>query len=168
MQRGKLVILAIVGVALLLSGFAWWRQYSQGWRVRQMWGGKDASLLYRAPQIELLTLGADEPSSEAEHLTVDRQRMFVMGRKDVHGTPGLIHARWCLIDDASFDWASTGDDGCRGGWQYAFRCTEKERTATLALDLTCGRAYLVERETGVKLTEPARKALAKYVADHFE
>ena len=41
-------------------------------------------------------------------------------------------------------------------------------TATLALNLKCGRAMLLETAADARLVERISKALAKYIGDHFE
>src|SRR6186997_3305623 len=145
MQRGKLVILAIVGTALVLAGYAWWHRYQQGRRSLTLWGAKQAQLIRHAPRVELLTLGYGDTQNEDDSLMIGGRFFPVLKRADVSREPGLVHARHVFIEDSSFHWSANASD-CRGNWDYALQFSNGNESIHLALDLTCGRAYLVENQ----------------------
>jgi hypothetical protein len=167
MQRGKLVIVAIVGTALVLAGYAWWHRYQQGRRSLALWGAANAQLIRHAPRVELLTLGEGDTSAKGSSLKIDGRLVSVLKRADVSSEPGLIHARHVFIEDSNFNW-SASDSDCRGDWSYALRFSNGDESIHLALDLKCGRAYLVESQADGRLIKRVREALAKYLDDHFE
>lgn len=167
MQRGKLVIVIMVAVALAMAGFAWWHRYQQGRRSLALWGPEAAQLIRHAPQVELLTLGDQPPRAGEESLVVADRMIAIVKREDISRARGLVHARHVLIEDASFDWDADPAD-CQGDWGYALRFSKGTNSVTLLLDLKCGRAKLLEHQADVRLIERISKALAKYIGDHFE
>lgn len=167
MQRGKIVILVMVAVAIALASFAWWHRYQQGRRSLQLWGTQSAQLIRHARHVELLTLGTAPPRDGEESLEIEGRQVGIVKREDISATRGLVHARHVLIEDASFDWDRTAAD-CGGDWSYALQFSEGKEKVTLALDLKCGRALLLEKQTDVRIIERISKALAKYIGDHFE
>lgn len=144
--RGKYIIVAIAVVALSLATFAWTFQYLRGRRVLELWGS-EAALLIRveADRVELLVL-EDVPADDARdetRLDIDGAERIVARRIDLTGTPGILHARQALIEDASFNW-SRQRDACQPRWPFALQFTQGERTATVAIDTHCQLARLVE------------------------
>jgi len=57
MNRGKIVIVIIVGVALLAAGFSTWYHYRNQHRAQNFWGATTALLIDKAPDVAVLRLG---------------------------------------------------------------------------------------------------------------
>lgn len=164
MNRGKLVILVMFGVAIGLGAIAVFVRYQQGDRALNYWGTEAAQLIRHAPKVELLWLSnSDDPPAESEileNLTIDGQICTVVRRKDISQSRGLVHARHALITDRSYRFDEPRGD-CQPAWVYVLRFTDGDRMATLSFDVCCGRARLVETDREVSIA-PAIGALEEF------
>lgn len=112
---GKIVILTILGLALLATGYAWWYQRQRGQQILDFWGAETAFAIRHAKEIELIRLDAGDD----EAISLGEAR-------------GLIHARQALIVDASYDWESVAND-VTPKWQYALRFSDEEKQTESSL-----------------------------------
>lgn len=155
-DRGKLAVVAIVAVALGLATFAWYWRWHAGHRAAAFWGPEVALLIRGAPKAELLLLKPLEEPQESDSDELDSLpengagRLSIGGRSyaiaesvDLANTPGLIHARHSLAEDASFVWDPPADE-CPGDWTHAMRLEGNGSSAVLAFDFECRRIALVE------------------------
>lgn len=78
-------MLAIMTIAVLAAGFAWWWNFNRGRKALAFYGPEAATLIRTAPKVEILR---PEPD----------------GNIDISKAPGLINARASLLSDASYDW----------------------------------------------------------------
>jgi len=109
MQRGKILILAIAGIAISMASYTCWHHYRKGYHALQMWGSADGTLIRHARQVRLIKLGSgyaesQENQSELGKLRVGQKDFPVVGTQDISLVRGLVHARHPLIVDRSFDW----------------------------------------------------------------
>ncbi len=151
MIRGKLVILFIFGLSAVMGGYAWWHHYHQGRRSLEFWGADAAALIRYAPQVEILRL-SNEPNGEWESLQVDQAALSISQRRDITGTPGLVHARQALIEDQSFAW-DHAPSSLPAEWYFALRFTEGERRVVVLWDRVSNRVRLLEGGQTAELTE---------------
>lgn len=160
MASGKLVILAIMTVAVAAAGFAWWYQYQRGRESLAYWGSEGAYLIHHAPNVELLKLGRSEKTANQETVL----GATVLTVRELSQVPGLTHARQALITDASFDWQASPHTSPT--WEYALRFREGERSLTIAFDLTAGYAQSLNQERPIRLVPTFSQGLQKFLADH--
>jgi len=140
--RGKLVILFIFGLSAVMGGYAWWHHFNQGRKCLELWGGEAAALIRYAPVVEAIRLGESSEKS-GDTISVGGQSILIEQQADISGTPGLVHARQALIEDASFLWNQTVPTE-PAQWRYALRFIDGERHVTVAFDEIGTRVHLVE------------------------
>lgn len=136
---GRIIILTMFGIALALSGGAWWYHYSTTRRAAEFWGAEGARLLVKAPRLEFLELG--ERAAGAKPQAREEAGEVVAGRavtavQDLSDKPGLIHLRFVFTQDANFGWseiASQRVDVADAQWAYALRFEEGERQLVILL-----------------------------------
>ncbi len=117
MNRGKLVTVGIVLVAVAAASTAWWYSSVRGKHALAFWGGPAAFLIRTSEWTELWRFadaGDDAPASVVSG-SVGKSNVE---RFDVSRAPGLVHLRQALISDASYDWTETLPDGAPN-WQFA-------------------------------------------------
>lgn len=130
--RGKIAVLAILGLALAMAAFAWWWNRQQGRRSLEFWGKEGALAIRDAPQVELIKLipfSADEPDNTAGFRTPGGGWKGT-ATKDLGSVQGLGNARHALLEDASFQWEQPLDIA-GADWQYAVRFRGEEETTVL-------------------------------------
>ena len=64
MQRGQVLILAIVGIAVAMASYTCWHHYRKGYHALRMWGPESATLIRHAQQVRLLKLAPGSGSRE--------------------------------------------------------------------------------------------------------
>ena len=164
-HRGQFIILCIFVLAIAASVFAVWHHHRQGRRAMKLWEIDSAMLIERAGRVELLQLASqDDPTGPGEELDIGGRIVLVTGRKDVSRAGGILHARHALLVDASFDWEAPRDRNFAGRprWDYALRFSDSGRTATVALDLSSGRARLLERGKEASIA-PIADGMRKFI-----
>ena len=157
-NRGKAVIVGIFAVALLLSSYAWWHQFQQGRRCRELFGTKAVQLIRLAPQVELLRL--EQKSALASHLNPPEGTLRIAGdtvlisqHVEITGTSGLLHARHALLQDINYQWDASRSD-CTSHWSFALRFSQNGEDVIIAFDTKCNRVGLNGSEnTGPLLPE---------------
>ena len=185
-DRGKIVVSFILLVALGLAVFAWYWRWQQGHRAAEFWGAQTSQLIRGARQTELLVLEpADEQvdpldaaAAETEEalpvLSINGQRYQVAATYDLASTPGLIHARHSLTEDASFHWDQSVD-ACDENWTHAMRLAQDGRSTVLVFDFRCKKIYDLEQGKTIsvlpriaegfeRIVERAEAAVGKQVA----
>lgn len=116
---GRLVILVTVGLALAMSGGAWWYQYQASRQAAAFWGADAARLLVGSEQVVLLELG--EPLAEGDGEAVAGRA--IAATCELSDKPGLVHLRHAFTQDADFDWTGRRRQLLQdsGPWAYALR-----------------------------------------------
>lgn len=137
-NQGKWVIVGILVTAVVAASGAWYYQFVQGRRVLEQWGPENALRMRLAPQCTLFALQPSPASTETD--TAERQTLSIGGglhwvtwQRELAGTPGFVHARQALIQDASYAWDATTVD--TGPWSYALRFVDDAGVTLLAFDL---------------------------------
>jgi hypothetical protein len=140
LNQGKLVIVFIFGLSAVMGGYAWWHHYTQGKRCVELWGADAGEMIRYAPQVEVMQLDSAD-SAEAAAMQIQDQPVKILAQKDITNTPGLVHARQALIEDASFLWKA--DLKGPSHWQYMLRVTDGDQQVSVAFDCDQGRVRLV-------------------------
>lgn len=89
---GTRLVLAMVGLAAALAGFAIWFQWRQTHRCLDFYGPTVARAIQTAARVEVWNLRASG------------DRVQAVGRRDVSRAAGLVHLRHGLVEDANFAW----------------------------------------------------------------
>ena len=154
-NRGKLAVLAMLGIAAALAGFGLWWNVSSGKRTLDFWGREaGARIIDPDATVELLWLQPAADSARQERLVIGGRSFAAVKAADVTGARGLVHARHSLLEDASFDWETPATDG---NYSLAVRFRDAAGTTTVALDWSGGQVAHVE-------SGQERKAATKIVA----
>jgi hypothetical protein len=138
-NRGKFVIVGIVGVGLVaaLASVLYHRQ--SGRHVLEMWGTETTLLVARAPTVRVLQLQPAQnatPSDEAQpiqRLGIGGEFYVVAAAKDATEARGLSNIRRAMVLDASYDW-SAANQAAALHWQYAMEFAEGEQRALVLFD----------------------------------
>lgn len=140
MNQGKLVIVFIFGLSVVMGGYAWWHHYTQGRKCVEFWGANVGEAIRYAPKVEVLKLIPPE-ATDSEMIRVRGETLEVSAQRDITATPGLVHARQALIEDASFLWDA--DTAGPSNWQYVLQFTDGALKVQVAIDCDRGRVQLV-------------------------
>ena len=120
---GKLVILAMIALALAAAAASFWYHRATGARALEFWGPEAARHIARAPLIDVWEIGGQE--GRPPHKT---QRVAVAGAAivrqwDASHARGVGNIRRTLIEDASYDWTRRSHVG--GRWRYHLRFSDE-------------------------------------------
>jgi hypothetical protein len=150
---GKLVIIAILSVALIAAGTSWWFRYTATSRAVRFWGPQAARLIRDAPVVELREYGS-QPDADFMRLT---------NRRDISHAPGLVHLRNALLEDRSFKWPA--EFAMPGRWQWAivFR-DESANAATVYFTGDWEQVGSADHERTLSC-QPISSGLAKFVEE---
>ena len=139
MQRGQVLILAILGIAVAMASYTCWHHYRKGYHALRMWGTESATLIRHAQQVRLLKLAPSSGSREENHLINDRIRIgeedfTIVQARDISTIRGLVHARHTLIVDRSFDW-DRNVTSAPAEWEFALEFSDQDQHVTLVFAL---------------------------------
>lgn len=100
---GKLVIIAILAVALVGAGASWWFRYNATHRAAAFWGPEASRLIRDAPVVELYQF---EPSSQTTTEFDELRRVLdaPSNARDISSMRGLTHLRNALLEDRNYNW----------------------------------------------------------------
>jgi hypothetical protein len=128
---GRVIILATFGLAVAMSGGAWWYHYTQVRHAAAFWGSPDARLLVRGPEVTFFELGdlSDEPVGKDAQSIAGRS---VISTSDLSGKQGLVHLRHALYQDSNFQWESRRREpiDAADDWVYAVRFADGHEAMT--------------------------------------
>ena len=165
-MRGKVVILSIVAVALLATGFGIWFQRQKTYLVLQWLGPDAARCISRAEQVFFLEFPSEAPQGEfssATSIIIADKEVAIIRRMEVTKEPGLVHLRHALTQNASYQWQAP--NSANGDWEFALQFVYRSQTSTLLFDLN--RQMVCHLETGesVALAEHFGAGVQHYRAD---
>ncbi len=171
MQRGKIVIVLIVGVAVAMAGYTCWHHYRKGYHALRFWGQQAATLIRHAPQVELLKLAGDRQSDDEVFigkaapqsvLRIGDQDVPVLQRDDISSMRGLVHARHTLIVDRNFNWQQSAIDPATD-WDFALRFSDQQQQVTLVFSLQQRTVRSLDHDRQLKMNEAIDR-----IAEFFE
>lgn len=136
----------------LVSGDGWLclvASLHAGPTVRGVLGSRTAEMIRYAPLVKVMKLAPPE-ADDMETIQIQGEPHGVSASKDITATPGLVHARQALIEDASFLWNEIPSGP--SNWQYVLRFADGDQQISVALDCDQGRVLLVgtDRQTTLK------------------
>jgi len=144
-QRGKLVIVLMISIAVAMAGYAWWHQREAGRLSAEFWGTESAIAVRYAPSVEFVPLQTKvENADSTANVQVICGGEYVVGNAiDVTRTRGLVHARHALVDDLSYDWKAPTDKEAH--WEFLLRFRDQDHTVTAAIDAEQGLVCTVDQ-----------------------
>ena len=170
---GKYAIIFIMGVGIVSAVGSQWYYYHLQQRPLALWGVAEANLMLNAPLADALLLApADKapakklaPDELRERITIGKEHLVALKRKDVSTAPGFTHVRACLVSDESFDWsAPTGD--CEPEWTYGLEFNNGDALVMLLFAPNCGRAMLVDTGTSASM-QPVMPGIVRFMKEQF-
>jgi len=189
MNRGRLVIVLIVVVAVAAGVFSLWYHYRNQQRAQKFWGTTTAVLIAneRAPEVEVLELGkphaggaldeaaADDGARQADEkpsadqpppslaVEFNETPWSVERRKDAAGAKGVNNLRRALVLDSTFDWGEA-QAKAEPRWQYALAVAGGRNKATVLFDFDSRQVGLAGgRKTALLHPEATRDFQAFFV-----
>ncbi len=175
-NRGKLVIIAIVGVGLLAASLSVLYHRQSGRRVLELWGTETALLVARAPQVRVLELRPADAEEEPAPLDGNApiQRLGIGGRfyviadsKDAAEARGLSNIRRAMVLDASYDWKAAGETAAPN-WQYAMEFAEEGHRAMVLFDFESRRVGSTVNERTAALQPVAASDWRVFFAEQWD
>jgi hypothetical protein len=162
---GKLVIVAILTVALGAAGASWWFRYAATHRAAEFWGPEVVRLIRDAPKVELLRLGS--PNTIGLHSSAVTDYVETTDYLDVSKGRGLVHLRNALLEDRSYDWPAQPKKK-RSFWSWALRFGDDARGESVTISIGSDCDY-VSNLTGEQMlsSRPILDGLHKMFA-HLE
>jgi hypothetical protein len=182
-KHGPVVIVAILFVALAMSAFAWWYRAQQSRRAMAFWGAEFAWVILRGEQVEVARLEragdvAEDASSldvtpiadgthASETVTIQGQRFLVRETKVISGSPGLVHARHALVEDASYDWLAA-PTSLPGDVAFLLRFSDGRKQALAAFDLNSAAVVRLHGDSQQAVSiSPILAGLRKFFTRHY-
>ncbi|MEX2170793.1 MAG: hypothetical protein WD851_15860 [Pirellulales bacterium] len=105
-KSGKLLILAILAIALTSGVFSWWFRWSATRRVAAFWGPEITTTIRDARRVEAYRL-AEEGIETDQTLTAGNREYPVEKRIDASQGHGLVHLKQALLEDRSYEWEAS-------------------------------------------------------------
>jgi hypothetical protein len=157
---GKWIIGGAFGLALAMSGGAWWYHYTQVRQAAEFWG-TDGRLIVRGSDVTFYELG--EPGSAPS----DIAGRPISVTKDLSDERGLVHLRHVFYLDANFVWEErTEEPATATPWRYAIRFGEGEVEAVVLLTADFARTGRLRGDVVDAVPSPRiRESLRRYLAD---
>ena len=142
-KSGKLLILAILAIALTSGVFSWWFRWSATRRVAAFWGPEVTTIIRDAQRVEAYRLAPDGIETD-QTLSAGKREYPVEKRIDASQGHGLVHLKQALLEDRSYDWeASVVHDELIPRWALMFHPPAAQVLGTpviLLFDDACERA----------------------------
>jgi hypothetical protein len=131
-NSGKLLIGAILAVAILLAGAGWWFRYEATNEAARFWGPHAVRLIRDAPGVEL---------ARGSQVSTARQPG---SSRDVSQAHGLTHLRNALLEDRSFTGTKSIESRSmapgtlfQGGWSLVFHDPSRGEELTIFFPTDC-------------------------------
>lgn len=127
----RLVIVAMLVLAVSAAVTAIWYLRGLSRRTIEQWGPTAGQLILQAPHIEawrLEPVGEDDAETR-ETISVDGQRLAIVERRDLSQAPGVTNVRRALMNDASYAWDDPTTESSH--WTHALQFSNAGRQATL-------------------------------------
>jgi hypothetical protein len=164
---GKLVIGAILLVALAAAGTSWWFRYSATHRAAEFWGPRKARLIRDAPVVDFWV---HEPpgdlKSTVDALVSTDGVIDPTTVREITAARGLVHLRNALLDNRSFNWPpGPPKPGVRWGWVLRFRNVEAKESTVVLLSSDCKQITSIGRSDAVLSSEPIAAGLSEMIAE---
>jgi hypothetical protein len=187
MNRGKLVIVIILGVALVAAAFSTWYRYRGQHRAHDFWGTSTALLIADAPQVKAYQLGEAGPTAEdapaaAEGATPDEAAAADLPPpthvefhgyewkidtiKDAQAARGINNVRTALVLDMTYDFKSPAPAD-EPDWRYALAVNNGKHWATLLFDFDTRQVALAGGKKTILLDKAASADLRQFFAEVF-
>lgn len=141
-----------------MGGYAWWHHYSQGKKCVALWGAESGELIRYGSIVELLQVESRKLAGD-ETIKIGGSEQTIIAQRDITATPGLVHARQALIEDASFLWKELPEAVPQ--WQYVMRFTEDEKQVAVAIDCQHGYVRLIGTDKQATLNQHLRTGYSK-------
>lgn len=155
---GKVVVVAIFGLALLMTGLAWYWNYLRTKGPLEFWGAEGALLIRRADQVRLFQI---QPQSDPQP-----SNLQVLKEADISKALGLVNARQPLQDDGTYQWNAAIPEKPTYTHGVEFRRDGKEQTVLFDFDNRLVRNLRTGKSAGVvpKIATGWRDYASKHLA----
>ncbi len=155
-NSGKILVLALVGIALLLGVTSWWYRYEAAHRASQFWGPVASRLIAQGEGFEAIT--QDAAGNET--------------RTDLGSARGQAHLRHAFMSDSNFAWDKPVDAAAIE-WRWTLRfykgnadegnTGDEQAKVLLSADLkTIGKRDPATKEVKAFPCEPMTDSLTAY------
>jgi hypothetical protein len=182
-NRGKLVIVFILAVALGAAGFSLWHHYRGQHQSLDFWGASTAVLIAEAPHVEVLQLGAARPLDTQEDsdplggaaddgkppeaaVAFGDSAWSVEASHEAIEARGATNLRRALVLDTTFDW-HTPSTAPTPKWQYALEVNNGRLWATVLFDFDSHCVALAGGKKTALLDPAANEDFRAFFTEQF-
>ncbi len=152
-NRGKLVIVGIVGLAVAAAALSTWYHYRHSHRALDFWSPQAALTIAEAPEVLVMQLArVDQPQAADRAIEFQGGWWRIVAEHDAKGARGMANLRRALVLDTTFDW-QTQNDG-QPQWQFAATYGAGSEATTVLFDFNSRQVARPER-TRTALLDPA-------------
>ena len=164
---GRVIILSAFGLAVAMSGGAWWYHYTQVRQAAAFWGSPGGRLLVRGPEVTFYELGEilDEADGNEAETIAGRP---VVASSDLSGKQGLVHLRHALYQDSNLQWEGRRREpiDAADDWVYAVRFADGDEEMTALFPRDFSRVGQVDGEELDVLPSPRiSESVRRYLTD---
>ena len=196
MQRGTITILLILAVAVLAATASVFYHYANQRYAQDFWGVPTAALIDKAPTVEVMRLGAADPSlavtedEPSENATENAERRaeeqdvpaeeaplvkvlefnetpwLVVETRDAAPAKGINNLRRVLVLDTTYNWSDVPGES-DPVWQYALGVTDGRDWASVLFDFESRRVGLAGGRKVAILHEEAAREFKGFFEEQF-
>jgi len=160
-SSGRLVVLAMVGLAIAAAIFAWWWNFERGQRALALYGPQTATLIRKARTVEIFVPPSakdrSSPGSNGEAARPTTRQI------DISRAPGLLNARTSLLDDASYAWKKDATQSSAGDY-VLIRFVDDNDQAMLRIDFESGAVSLIPEGGQATLIKKTTEGWRSFIA----
>jgi hypothetical protein len=161
-RQGKLLVLAMLGLAALASGFAWYWNVNRGHRTLAFYGPEAAALIRSARTVEVFV----PPSANESNAPSGQEPEAARTRRvEISRAPGLLNARSSLLDDASYEWDHSPVADSPTG-RVVIRFMEKNHEVLLRFDFDARSVSILPEGRKATLVEKTAEGWRAFIARH--
>jgi hypothetical protein len=164
---GRVIILAAFGLAIAMSGGAWWYHYTQVRQAAAFWGSPGGRLLVRGPEVTFYALGVVRNEANGKEVETIAGRA-VVSASDLSAKQGLVHLRHALYQDLSFQWEGRRREpiDAADDWVYAVQFAEGDEAMTAIFPRDFSRVgHLIDEEIDVLPSPRISESVQRYLTD---
>jgi hypothetical protein len=164
---GRVIILSAFGLAIAMSGGAWWYHYTQVRQAAAFWGPSGGRLLVRGPEVTFFKLGDVSEESVADDAESIAGRP-VISTCDLSGKQGLVHLRHALYQDSNFQWEGRRREPIDAAedWKYAVRFGDGDANMIALFPRDFSRVgHLTGEEIDVLPSPRISESVRRYLTD---
>jgi hypothetical protein len=175
-NRGKIIILLILTVAVGISVYGVWFRHRQMRRVLESFSPPVAQMIGYAPDVELLLLGpagssaaGEVKDSNGKRVKIGQDEYPITATRNVIAVKGFSKLRADLVRDSNYQWADPPDAvivKVAPVWEYVLVLTDDQEQVRLAFSPNSCQMMLLDSGPILSIA-PICEATKELLAEQF-